>query len=159
MTRYSDATGERFGKWTVIADNGNRNTKVRRVSVLCDCGREFERCYRTLLRGRSTACTHCGKETHGRRHHRLYGTWKGMMERCYYEKHNRYHKYGAIGIDVYKPWHDVKTYIEWVEANLGEKVDGMSIDRIDNSRGYYPDNIRWADAKTQANNRGGKNGS
>lgn len=147
--------------WTNIRETDKR-TKWREKIVLATCGgcgRDFEIVSRILKAGRTSSCKHCSKETHGYRHHRLYKTWQGMMQRCYYEKSARYHIYGAIGIDVYKPWHDVKTYIEWVEANLGCKVEGMSIDRIDNSRGYYPDNIRWADAKTQANNRGGKNGS
>ena len=151
--KYSNATGERFGKWTVTADNGNRNKKVRRVSVLCDCGRKSEVCYRELSRGRSSSCKGCVKVKHGLSYHPLHGTWKGMMRRCYSDKHEAFKNYGGRGIDVYKPFHDAGTFIKWVASALGERPEGHTLDRVDNDRGYYPDNLRWADRETQNANR------
>ena len=57
------------------------------------------------------------------------------------------------GIKVFEPWHDSKTLLEFCDTVLGERPEGHSLDRIDNDRGYCPDNVRWADRKTQLNNR------
>lgn len=145
--------------WEDIRDEGKRTEKDKRkiVTARCSgCGKDWEVRLRSIKRGTSRSCKHCSKKTHGYRLHKLYPTWRGMMARCYDEKSNRYNRYGALGIDVAEPWHNVGDFIQWIEANLGERPEGFSLDRIDNSRGYHPDNVRWADAKTQANNRGGK---
>lgn len=76
-----------------------------------------------------------------------------MMARCYSPHHPSYEFYGARGIKVHEPWHDVAVFCDWLSANLGPCPRGYSIDRVDNDLGYEPGNVRWADRATQTANR------
>lgn len=62
--------------------------------------------------------------------------------------------YLGAGIDVDPRWHDVGVFIEDIEATLGDRPDGLSLDRVDNDRGYWIWNVRWATPLQQAHNRG-----
>lgn len=82
---------------------------------------------------------------------RLYGTWKTMMHRCYDPKRERYKDYGGRGITVCNEWHDPNSFINWSYTHGYQ--DGLQIDRVDNDRGYSPDNCRWVTAKENSRNR------
>jgi hypothetical protein len=71
-----------------------------------------------------------------------------MMQRCYNPKHEAYPEYGGRGIEVCARWHDVANFI----ADVGERPDNASIDRIENDKGYEPGNWRWSNPVEQANN-------
>jgi hypothetical protein len=74
-----------------------------------------------------------------------------MRRRCREKNNAAYKDYGAKGIDVIQRWYD--SLQEFVN-DVGHPPSGdYSLDRIDNSRGYEPDNVRWATAKEQARNR------
>lgn len=75
----------------------------------------------------------------------------GMMQRCYNPNSNAYKYYGGRGICICKEWHNRENFIEWALQN-GYSND-LSIDRIDVNSNYEPNNCRWADWETQANNR------
>jgi len=72
-----------------------------------------------------------------------------MMERCYRSSNTSYKHYGARGIKVCERWHDFTNFL----ADMGERPDGMTIDRKDNNDNYYPANCRWLLATKQACNR------
>lgn len=93
--------------------------------------------------------------THGLSSHELYETWRGMMDRCHYGRSPRFECYGAAGIEVYAPWHDLATFIHDIEALLGPRPRGKTLDRIDGDGNYEPGNLRWATWEEQAANRGG----
>lgn len=87
--------------------------------------------------------------------HPHYNRWEMMKRRCLNPKHHAYGIYGARGIKIYSPWiHDFSLFNDWLNSALGPCPEGHSLDRIDNNGNYEPGNLRWADQKTQNENRG-----
>lgn len=72
-----------------------------------------------------------------------------MKGRCLNSKNYNYKNYGGRGITVCKRWMKFNNFL----ADMGERPDGMSIDRVDNNRGYSKDNCRWATRKEQCRNK------
>lgn len=90
---------------------------------------------------------------HGLRHTDEYKVWDGIMQRCYNKKCSAYSQYGGRGIKLYGPWHDPETFCRDIVKAIGHRPSGCSIDRIDNNKGYLPDNLRWATKGLQSHNR------
>lgn len=144
---------QRFGHLVIQRYVGSGNVECK-----CDCGEIVVVKGSHLSKGRQQTC---GKDCsyhqeviskHGLSNDRLYRIWNGMKQRCYNTKSVSYPTYGGRGIDICEEWReDVFAFREWALSN--GYADDLSIDRIDNDKGYYPDNCRWADAITQANNQ------
>lgn len=84
-------------------------------------------------------------------HPRLSGIFRHMMGRCYTKSNHDYYNYGARGIVICDEWkNDRNKFCEWALRH-GYK-DNLSIERIDSSKGYFPDNCKWADAEEQGRN-------
>ena len=81
---------------------------------------------------------------------RLYKLWAGIKGRCLNPKHNHYHRYGGRGVTMHQEWADS---FEVFRAAVGEAPTNMTLDRIDNDKGYEPGNVRWDKRKEQVNNR------
>lgn len=144
----------RFGRLTVV---GSFDVKAKdKVLCRCDCGKEKSITKGNLVQGYTKSCGCLQKErvsssnrSHGMTSSATHRVWIGMMGRCYVKTNSRYSRYGGKGITVCKEWHDFTNFLR----DMGERPDGMSIDRIDNSKGYQPGNCRWATLVGQANNK------
>jgi len=169
MGQLIDLVGKQFGRWTVIKQSqsvGNGKKPSIKWICKCDCGEIREVFGHSLRSGASLSCGCVQKEyvknnpnakTHGNSKDRLYGIWRGMIDRCYYPSHNRYHVYGGRGIRICGEWKsDFSIFRDWAMANgydPGAPRGKCTIDRIDVNGNYEPSNCRWVDMKTQIHNK------
>lgn len=82
----------------------------------------------------------------------IWYSWSGMFGRCDNPRHPRYSSYGGRGITICDRWRGNRGFVHFL-ADMGERPEGLTLDRVDNDRGYSPGNCRWATPKQQANNR------
>ena len=88
---------------------------------------------------------------HGDSHNRLYRIYRGMLSRCYNTNQEEYKRYWGRGITVCDEWHNYLSFKEWALSH--GYSDDLSIDRIDNSKGYSPNNCRWIPKSKQSSNQ------
>lgn len=155
MIAYSDLTATVLGGWLILGPDPKVMEERHCWRCQCRaCGRVQVRSDRAVRRS-VLGCHSCIMMQHGRaaRTHaprnRTYGTWRSMLRRCETPHDPSYDRYGAMGVAVCERWHDYDAFL----ADMGPKPDGTVIDRIDNDRGYSPDNCRWATHKESSRNR------
>lgn len=155
--------GKVFGRLTVTAKTNLRDGQGSIIwSCLCDCKSKIDVSAASLLKGNTQSCGCLKKERfhnrkHGLSYHKLYAVWEAMIQRCYNPKNKKYEHYGARGIEVCSEWRqNFQAFFDWSMQNrypVGDKGQKLTIDRIDNDKGYSPDNCRWATYSVQNSNR------
>lgn len=157
-----DLAGLTIGGIAVLnkIQNGGRSTYYL-YNCRCVCGKDIILSRYLLDKINKTArgCVHSYKRepiaawnrTHNMRDSIEYKSWSMMKNRCSNPKSNRYKYYIEKGIKVCDRWiHSFENFYE----DMGVRPSlAYSIDRIDNSKGYYPENCRWATTKQQSNNQ------
>ena len=89
---------------------------------------------------------------HGLTETRIYKTWCNMKTRCFNKSSDHYKYYGGKGIVVCNEWkNDFLCFYNWAMSN--GYTDELTIDRLDNSKGYCPGNCKWSNIFEQANNK------
>ena len=151
--------GDRFGLWVVIGDvvEIRYGTHPKRaVKCRCDCGVETVVVINSLANGLSKSCgcnvSKAAKDantTHGKSKTKEYSIYRDMIRRCTNENRDDYKHYGGRGIKVCDRW--MESFENFL-ADMGPRPEGMSIDRIDNSLDYSPENCKWATQKQQTRN-------
>lgn len=159
--RIRDLTGQKFGRLTVVEQAGR--TKYGNVlwKCKCDCGSEHIVASAKLIQGKSRSCGCLAYDIHVKQLEkhgittggkpRTLVIWNGMKARCFNPKSVSYKNYGAKGITVCEEWLVFQNFHNWAVSN--GYADGLQIDRIDNSKGYSPNNCRWVPRITNNRNQ------
>lgn len=164
LGRGKDLRGQIFGRLTVIEYvgiiNGNLRWKCKCSNIIGGvekCGNETVVNGRDLLARNTTSCGCYQREcnsinhmTHGKEGTIEYMIWSSMLQRCINKNYKQYHRYGGRGITVCDRW---LNSFENFYADMGDRPEGMSIDRRDNDGNYEPSNCRWATKTEQSRNR------
>lgn len=162
MAKMKNLRGQRFGRLVAREPVAKNNRGAVLWLCDCDCGLDAVIPSDCLIRGASKSCGCLNHEvqlsgenrtTHGQCGTRLYRIWKKMKSRCHNPNDPDYQKYyGSRGITVCLEWRDnFQAFYDWAMSHGYQ--DDLSIDRIDNDKGYSPDNCRWATAKEQRHNQ------
>ena len=152
----ADIAGKKFGRLTVLNFISVDKGRNSRWLCLCDCGNSKIICQAALSRGSTKSCGCLNREiakerklTHGKSSTKEYETWANMLGRCLNRTHPSYNNYGGRGIKVCEQWLKFENFY----ADMGDKPEGLSIDRINNDGNYELGNCRWATKSEQAYNR------
>ena len=153
--RSKNILNQKFGRLTIIKMIGAQKGKPCLWLALCDCGKK------KIVSGvdcRKGAVKSCGcLVTDGKHGHckfkpsSEYCSWRSMKCRCLNPKDPAFKNYGGRGITVCNEW--INSY-EIFLNDMGKKpFINYSIERINNDKGYYKENCRWATTKDQNNNK------
>ena len=152
MGNFVDLTGETFGRLTVFSRLENDKHRHSVWRCICSCGEIKDTSAPNLKTGRVKSCGCLSRDrstTHGMTGTRVYGIWNGMTQRCGNPNDVRFPGYGGRGIIVCDRWLTFENFYE----DMGEPADRLSIDRINNDKGYSLDNCRWATKTEQCRNQ------
>lgn len=165
---FKDITGQRFNRLIAVEYVGHGKFGNAIWRCVCDCGKTVNVDGKSLRSGNTKSCGCLNRErstsriislntTHGKTNTRLYTVWSSMKTRCENPKATNYADYGARGIRICDEWrNNFESFYEWAMQHGYDpdaKRGDYTIDRVDNAKGYSPDNCRIVSIVQQANNR------
>lgn len=174
---YTDAVGKKINKWTILEEVPREKGKKKEFICRCDCGTVAKKKSYEVYSGHTTNCGCVRREKNVKRNKSKkqkeavkkawverrggeeknlkdnpeYSSWAHMKYRCYNKNCKQYKDYGGRGIKVCDRWLDS---FQNFFKDMGRRPEGnYSLERVDNNKGYSPDNCVWADRITQRNNQ------
>lgn len=155
MPKVREMIGKVFGRLTPILECGQNSSKQYRYLCVCDCGESKVVTGSLLAQGKVLSCGCLKREMMVARNTKhngcgtsTYETWQGMKSRCTNKSQAAYANYGGRGIGFDPAWADFAAFV----ADMGERPDGCTLERIDNDKGYSKDNCKWATNAEQSRN-------
>lgn len=156
-----DITGEKHNRLTVISHAGKNSNRDSLWNCKCDCGNSVVASTYSLRSGHTKSCGCFKKERaaelikersikHGMKGTLSYVTWEGIIKRCFNVNRPNYKDYGGRGISACDKWLSFEGFFE----DMGDRPSAdHSIERIDNDKGYYKENCKWALPREQSRNQ------
>jgi len=151
--------GKKFGRLTVLEEMGREKDGTILWKCICECGTVKIINGSSLRKGATRSCGCYNKEliskiitdiniTHNMSKTSIYRTWSHMLGRCNNPTDARYADWGGRGIKVCVRWLRFENFFK----DMGEQLKGLTIERIDNDKGYYKKNCKWATYTEQNRN-------
>lgn len=172
VNKKTDRTGMRYGRLVAVLLLPNETKPSGRIvnkwGCVCDCGNFCSANTVALATGGKVSCG-CARVESTRRNavkaaeaarkysnevrsSSLFKRWRGICGRVQSGPQSKnYRIYKGKGLKVCEEWHDFYVFKSWAETSGFKKE--LTIDRIDNSKGYQPDNCRWITMKENLENR------
>lgn len=146
--------GGTYGYWTTLERVAGTKFHSPKWVCRCVCGTVKTVAAGSLASSSSQSCG-CSRIPNAKIGNKKSRTplgvvWRNMMARCYRPDNENFNYYGGRGISVYLPWHDFETFEKAVGPHPGK---GFSLDRIDNDKGYFPENVKWSTLAEQGRNK------
>ena len=159
-SRLIDLSGQTFHYLTVLERAENNAQGKPQWLCQCICGKQVVVSTWDLL-DKKYPTKSCGcmrnqligeaQKTHGMSYHPAFAVWHSMKQRCLDTNHHAYHNYGGRGITVCDRW--LESFENFWNDMGASWQKGLELDRIDNNKGYSPENCRWGERKLNARNR------
>jgi hypothetical protein len=161
--RFIDMTNQTFGKLTVLKRDSNYPPSRTKWICKCDCGNTTSVYGHALRQGltKSCGCLSSKKNTRSRKNRKdlqgksktkLYSVYYSILDRCNNPNNKAYNHYGARGIKTCCEWENsFENFYTWSLSNGYQ--DGLTLERIDNNKGYSPSNCKWISQTEQLLNR------